>query len=59
MVLHRMEDKSNVVRVGGAGEVRVDYFFRVGIEADKHVQNESGRGVGILLRAWKWRRPCE
>lgn len=52
VVLHRVEDKSNVVRVRGAGEVRVDDFFRVGIKADKHAQNEFGPGVGVPLGAW-------
>lgn len=53
VVLHRVEDKSNVVCVRGAGEVRVDDFFRVGVEADKHVQNEFGPRVGVLLWAWR------
>lgn len=37
VVLHRVEDESNVVRVRGAREVGVDDFFLVRIEADKHV----------------------
>lgn len=37
VVLHRVEDKSNVVCVRSAGEVGVDDFFLVWIEADKCV----------------------
>ena len=37
VVLHCAEDKSNVVCVCGAGEVGVDDFFLVWIEADKHI----------------------
>lgn len=37
VVLHRLEDKSNVVRVGGTGEVGVDDFSLNWIEAEKHV----------------------
>lgn len=37
VVLHRVEDESNVFRVRGAREVGVDDFFLVRIEADKHV----------------------
>lgn len=37
VVLHRVEDKSNVVGVCSAGEVGVDDFFLVRVEADKRV----------------------
>lgn len=37
VVLHRVEDEPNVVRVGGTGEVGVDDFFLDWIEAEKHV----------------------
>ena len=53
MVLHRAEDKSNVVGVCGTGEVGVDYFFLVWIEADKHVQDEIFCCLDIPLGTWQ------
>lgn len=40
VVLDGVEDKADVVCVGGAGEVRVDYLLLVEVEAGKRVQNE-------------------
>lgn len=52
VVLHGSEDKSNVVRVRGAGEVGVNHFLHVWIETHKHVQDEVFYRLDVLLGTW-------
>jgi len=53
VVFHRTEDKSNVVCVCGTCEVGVDDFVLVGIETDKHVQDEFFSCLDIPLGTWE------
>lgn len=59
VVLHGVEDKADVVCVGGAGEVRVDYLLLVGVEADKRVQNERLGCFDVPPRTWRRGRAAE
>ena len=53
VVLHRAEDKSNIIRVCGTREVGVDDFILVWIETDKHVQDEFFSPLDVLLGTWQ------
>lgn len=48
-VLHRREHEADVLRVGGAGEMRVDDLVAVGVQIHKHLQDELPRGLGVPL----------
>lgn len=52
-VLHRREHKPDVLRVGGAGEMRVDDLVAVGVQIHKHLQDELPRGLGVPLGPWE------
>lgn len=46
------EHEADVLRVCGAGEVRVDDLVHVGVQVHEHLQDELPAGLGVQLRTW-------
>lgn len=58
-VLDGGEDEADVFRVCRAGEVRIDDFVTVGIQVDKHLQDELCPRLSVSLGAWRRKRKNE
>lgn len=54
-VLDGGKHEADVLRVGGAGEVRVDDLVAVGVQVHKHLQDELAARLGVPLGTWKER----
>lgn len=52
-VLYSGENKTDVFRVGGTGNVRIDHFLGVWIQLHKHLQYELTRRFCVSLRTYK------
>lgn len=46
------EDKADVLRVGGTGEVRVDDLVAVWVQVHKHLEDKLSSCLSISLRTW-------
>lgn len=50
------KDEADILRVGGAGEVRVDYLIAVRVQVHKHLEDELSSCLGVPLRTCRTRK---